>query len=57
MSELIVDFIIGLPPAKIRIGEVTNTILVIVNKYIKFLGYFTIITIIIVVELEDLFLE
>ena len=47
----------GLPPAKIRIGEVTNAILVIVNRYIKFLGYFTIIIIITVVELVDLFLE
>ena len=55
--ELIIDFIIGLPPAKIRIGEVTNAILVIINRYIKFLGYFTVIIIIIVVELADLFLE
>ena len=39
------DFIIGFPPTKIRTGEVANTILVIVNRYIKFLGYFaTIIT-------------
>ena len=51
------DFIIGLPPIKIRTREVTNTILVIVDRYIKFLGYFTIIIIIIVVELADLFLE
>ena len=55
--ELIMDFIIGLPPAKIRIGEVTNTILVIINRYIKFLGYFTIIITITAVELVDLFLE
>ena len=55
--ELIIDFIIGLPPTKIRTGEVANTILVIINRYIKFLGYFTIIIISIVVELADIFLE
>jgi len=55
--ELIMDFIIGLPPTKIRTGEVANTILVIVNRYIKFLGYFAVIIIITVVELVDLFLE
>jgi len=47
----------GLPPAKIRTREVVNTILVIVNRYIKFLGYFTVIIIITVIELADLFLE
>jgi len=41
--ELIIDFIIGLPPTKIRIGEVANAILVTINRYIKFLGYFTVI--------------
>jgi hypothetical protein len=51
------DFIIGLPPTKIRTREVTNAILVIVNRYIKFLGYFTVIIMITVVELVDLFLE
>jgi hypothetical protein len=51
------DFIIGLPPTKIRTREVTNAILVIINRYIKFLGYFAIIITIIVVELADLFLE
>ena len=51
------DFIIGLPPTKIRTKEVTNAILVIINRYTKFLGYFTIIIIVIVVELADLFLE
>jgi len=51
------DFIIGLPPTKIRTREVTNAILVIVNRYIKFLGYFTIIIIITAVKLADLFLE
>jgi len=51
------DFIIGLPPTKIRTGEVANTILVIVNRYIKFLGYFTVIIMITVAELADLFLE
>jgi len=55
--ELTIDFIIGLPPTKIRIGEVANAILVIVNRYIKFLGYFTIIIIITAAELADLFLE
>ena len=57
MSELIMDFIIGLPPTKIRTGEVANAILVIVDRYTKFLGYFTISITIIVVELADLFLE
>ena len=33
MSELIIDFIIGLPPAKIKTKEVTNTILIIINRY------------------------
>ena len=51
------DFIIGLPPTKTRTGEVANAILVIVNRYIKFLGYFTIIIIIVVVELVDLLLK
>ena len=57
MLELIIDFIIGLPPTKIRTKEVTNTILVIVDRYIKFLGYFAIIITITVIELADLFLE
>jgi len=51
------DFIIGLSPTKIRTREVANAILVIINRYTKFLGYFTIITTITVVELADLFLE
>ena len=51
------DFIIGLPPTKIRTKEVANTILVIVNKYIKFLGYFTVIITITAVKLADLFLK
>jgi len=51
------DFIIGLPPTKIRIGEVSNAILVIVNRYTKFLGYFAVIITIIIAELVDLFLE
>ena len=51
------DFIIGLPPTKIRTREVANTILVIVNRYIKILGYFAVIITITVVELADLFLE
>jgi len=51
------DFIIGLPPTKIRTREVANTILIIVNRYIKFLGYFTIIITITVAELADLFLK
>ena len=57
MLELIIDFIIDLPLTKIRTEEVANTILVIINRYIKFLKYFTIITIIIAAELIDLFLE
>ena len=50
-------FIIGLPPTKIRTREVANAILVIINRYIKSLGYFAVIIIIIVVELADLFLK
>jgi len=53
--KLIIDFIIGLPPTKIRTGEVTNAILVIVNRYTRFLGYFTIITTITAAELVNLF--
>ena len=51
------DFIIGLPPTKIRTREVANAILVIINRYTKFLRYFTIIIIIIIAKLTDLFLE
>jgi len=51
------DFITGLPLTKIRTGEVANAILVIVNRYTKFLGYFTIIITITAVKLADLFLE
>jgi len=51
------DFIIGLPPTKIRPKEVANAILAIVNRYIKFLRYFAVIIIIVVVELVDLFLK
>ena len=51
------DFIIGLPPTKIKTGKVANTILVIINRYIKFLEYFIIIIIIITIELVDLFLK
>ena len=51
------DFIIGLPPIKIKTREVINAILVIINRYIKFLGYFTVIIIIIAAELADLFLK
>ena len=57
MLELIIDFITGLPPTKIRTKEVANTILVIINRYIKFLKYFTVIIIITVAELVDLFLK
>jgi len=57
MLELIMDFIIGLPPTKIRTGEVANIILVIINRYTKFLGYFTVIIMITAAELADLFLE
>jgi len=57
MLKLTIDFITGLPLAKIRTGEVTNAILVIINGYIKFLGYFAVIIIITAVELVDLFLE
>jgi len=57
MLELIMDFIIGLPPIKIRIEEVANAILVIINRYTKFLGYFAIIITIMAAELADLFLE
>ena len=49
------DFITGLPPAKIKTEEVTDAILVIINRYIKFLKYFTVIIIITAAELADLF--
>jgi len=55
--ELTIDFIIGLPPTKIRTREVSNAILVIINRYTKFLGYFAIIIIITAAELVDLFLK
>ena len=51
------DFIIGLPPTKIKTKEVANAILVIIDRYIKFLGYFAVIIIITAAELADLFLE
>ena len=57
MLELTIDFIIGLPPTNIRTGEVANAILIIVDRYIKFLEYFTVITIIMAAELVDLFLK
>ena len=53
--KLTIDFIIGLPPTKIRTGKVANAILVIINRYIKFLEYFTVIIIITAIELADLF--
>ena len=51
------DFIIGLPPAKIKTREVANAILVIINRYTKFLRYFAVIIIITAAELADLFLK
>ena len=51
------DFITGLPPAKIRTKEVANTILIIINRYIKFSEYFTVIIIITAAKLVDLFLK
>jgi len=57
MLELTMDFITGLPPTKIRTREVANTILIIINRYTKFLGYFAVLIIIIVAELADLFLK
>ena len=51
------DFIIGLPPAKIKTKEVADAILVIINRYTKFLKYFTVIITITVAKLVDLFLE
>ena len=57
MLELIINFIIGLLLTKIKTREVTDTILVIINRYIKFLGYFTVIITITVAELVDLFLK
>ena len=57
MSELTIDFIIGLPPTKTRTKEVADAILVIVNRYIKFSKYFTITITITAVKLTDLFLE
>ena len=55
--ELIIDFITGLPPAKTRTREVADVILVIVNRYTKFLRYFTVITTIMAAELTDIFLK
>ena len=55
--ELIIDFIIGLPPAKIRTKKVANIILVIIDRYTKFLKYFAVIITITAAELVDLFLE
>ena len=57
MLELIMDFITDLPPTKIRTREVANAILVIINRYTKFLEYFAVITIITAAELTDLFLK
>ena len=57
MLELIIDFIIGLPPTKIKTKEITDAILVIINRYIKFLKYFTVIIIIMAAKLADLFLK
>ena len=57
MLKLTIDFIIGLPPTKTKTREVANTILVIINRYIKILEYFTVIIIITAAELVDLFLE
>ena len=51
------DFITNLPPAKIRTREVANAILVIINRYIKFLKYFAVIIMITAAELADLFLK
>ena len=51
------DFITDLPPVKIRTGEVVNAILVIINRYTKFLKYFAVIIIITAVKLADLFLK
>ena len=57
MSKLTIDFITGLPSTKTRTKEVTNTIIIIINRYIKFLKYFAVIITITVIELADLFLE
>ena len=57
MLKLIIDFIIGLPFTKIKTKEVANIILIIINRYIKFLKYFTVIITIIIAELTDLFLK
>jgi len=54
--KLTIDFIIGLPPTKIRTREVANAILVIINRYTKFLGYFAVIITITAAELANLFL-
>ena len=56
MLKLIMDFITDVPPTKIRTREVADAILIIINKYIKVLKYFTVIIIITVAELIDLFL-
>ena len=55
--ELTIDFIIGLTPTKRKTKKVADTILIIINRYTKFLRYFTVITTITAAELVDLFLE
>ena len=55
--KLIINFIIGLLFTKIKTKKVTNAILIIIKRYIKFLGYFAVITIITAAELVDLFLK
>jgi hypothetical protein len=55
--KLIMDFIIGLPFTKTRTKEVINAILIIIDRYIKFLGYFAVIITIMAIKLADLFLE
>ena len=57
MLKLIMDFITGLSSTKIKTGEVADVILIIINKYIKFLKHFTVIIIITVIKLIDLFLK
>ena len=52
-----IHFIIDLPPTKIKIGEVINAILIIVDRYTKFAKYFVVKIIIMAVKLVDLFFK
>ena len=43
MQELSIDLIIGLPPAKSSIGEVVDAIIVVTDRFSKYVWYFAIL--------------